>query len=297
MARSKKSKAKSNVVKVDFEGVEGKRSRLPDDDYLVEVESVEVKEGAKEDYFEITMVVQSGPHKGSKIWDRASVSPNALWRLRSLLEVMGLEVPDGPMEIDPDDMVGTSFIAVTAQESYKSDDGKKIAVRMVDFYSTDDADEAEADEEEEEKPKKGKKEAAKPAKGKGKKAKDADEDEDEDEDEEGEEEEEETPEERKKRLRKERREKRKAKDEDEDAGEEEEEEKPKKKGKKEEPKAKKGKKAKKVSSDDVMEADEEELQELIDEHELDVDLDDYKTLRKKQAAVIDALEENDLLEE
>lgn len=287
MAKPKKKANKG--VKIDFTGVEGKRSILPDDDYLVEVEAAEIKEGQKADYVELTMVVQAGPHKGQKIWDRASFSPNALWRLRSLLEVMGLDVPDGEMELDPDDLVGCSFVAVTSQEAYKSDDGKKVAVRMVDFYTPD---EEEEEPEEEEKPK-GKKSTA------GKKAsKDEEEESDE-------EEEEETPEERKKRLRKERRDKRKSQDED-------EEEKP--KGKKaskkskdedededEEPPKKRGKKAKKkadlVSSDTVMEADEDELQEMIDEHELEVDLDDFKTLRKKQAAVIDALEEAELLEE
>lgn len=40
---------------------------------------------------------------------------------------------------------------------------------------------------------------------------------------------------------------------------------------------------------------EEELEELIEEHDLDVDLDDHKTLAKKKVAVIDALKENDLL--
>ncbi len=307
-----KSKKKATTVKVDFKGVEGKRSTLPDDDYLVEVTEVELKEGSKAEYFEITMEVQSGPHKGSKIWDRASTSPNALWRLRSLLEVMGIEVPDGPLELDPDDLVGTSFIAVTAQEGYKNDDGeKKVAVRLVDFYKADEESAEDEEDEEEEKPKSKKDKKA----GKGKKSKDEDEDDAEDEDAEADEDEE-TPEERKKRLRKERREKRNgggkaSKDADED---EEDEPAPKKgKGKKskdedededDEPKAKKGKKAdkkskkkSKVSSDDVMDADEDGLQELIDEHELDVDLDDFKTLRKKAAAVIDALEEADLLEE
>jgi len=43
--------------------------------------------------------------------------------------------------------------------------------------------------------------------------------------------------------------------------------------------------------------DEEELEALNEEHELEVDLDDFKTLRKKVRAVLDALEEKDLLEE
>jgi len=294
------ARPKNKKIKIDFKGVEGKRSTLPDDDYLVEVEAVELKEGAKAEYLEITMVVQSGSHKGSKIWDRASLAPNALWRLRSLLEVMGIEVPDGALDIDPDDLIGTSFIAVTSQEGYTNSDGeKKVAVRMVDFYT---AGEESVEEEEEEKP----------AKGKGKKKpepepEDEDEDTEEDDDEAPEDDDEESPEEKKKRLRKERRQARKggssAADEDDDEpvkpkgkkkpepeeDEDDEDEKP-------SPKKKTNKKSK-IPSDEVMDADEDGLQELIDLHELDVDLSDFKTLRKKAAAVIDALEEMDLLEE
>jgi hypothetical protein len=57
------------------------------------------------------------------------------------------------------------------------------------------------------------------------------------------------------------------------------------------------KKGKKVSGDEVQEMDEDELADLVKEHKLDVDLDDYKSLRKKVAAVIGELEEKELLEE
>jgi len=87
----------------------------------------------------------------------------------------------------------------------------------------------------------------------------------------------------------------KAKDEDEDEDEDEEEEAPKKKSKSK--KKSKKKKAKTYSEDDIEDMDEDELEEVIDEHDLDVDLDDFKKLGKKQAAVIDALEDEDLIED
>ena len=58
-----------------------------------------------------------------------------------------------------------------------------------------------------------------------------------------------------------------------------------------------GKKAKKLSRSDVEDMDEDELEELVDKHDLEVDLDKIKKLPKKVAAVIDALEEADLLED
>lgn len=63
------------------------------------------------------------------------------------------------------------------------------------------------------------------------------------------------------------------------------------------PKGKKGKKLDKLSSDDVQGMDEDELEDVIKTYGLDTDLDDFKTLRKKAAAVIDALEDADMIED
>jgi hypothetical protein len=43
--------------------------------------------------------------------------------------------------------------------------------------------------------------------------------------------------------------------------------------------------------------DEEELGEVIEKYELEVNLDDFKTIRRKASAVIAELEEKELLEE
>lgn len=53
----------------------------------------------------------------------------------------------------------------------------------------------------------------------------------------------------------------------------------------------KNKKAKAISQDEVNDMGEDELADLIGEHDLEVDLDQFSTLRRKKAAVIDALEE------
>ena len=58
-----------------------------------------------------------------------------------------------------------------------------------------------------------------------------------------------------------------------------------------------GDKGGKVTADDISSMNQEELEELVEEHELDVDLDDHKTLRKKRTAVVDAAEETGILVE
>ena len=53
----------------------------------------------------------------------------------------------------------------------------------------------------------------------------------------------------------------------------------------------------KYTAEEVGDMDKKELQELVDDHDLDINLDTLRTLRKRVAAVIDALEEKDLLED
>ena len=52
-----------------------------------------------------------------------------------------------------------------------------------------------------------------------------------------------------------------------------------------------------ITADAIGDMDEDELVELVAERELDVDLDDFPTLKKKKAAVRDAAEEAGILED
>jgi len=50
-----------------------------------------------------------------------------------------------------------------------------------------------------------------------------------------------------------------------------------------------------VTADAINEMSQDELEALIEEHDLEVDLDEHKTLRKKRSAVVDAAEEAGIL--
>lgn len=301
MARRKKSSS----VKVNFKGVES-RQTPPEGDYLLEVLEAENDTSSKgNDQIVFTLEIAEGKYKGTKLWFYCPLAENSLWKLHAFLTAMGVEVEEDEMDIDLSELVGLQVVGVLTHETYQ---GKKRA-KMTDFDSAenykggDDEDEDEDDEDEKSSKKKSKSKKA-PAKGKkGKSKSDDDEDEDEDDDED------EKPSKKSKSKKG-----KKSKDED-DEDEDDEDEKPSKKSKSkkskkdeddedededDEPKSKKGKKSKKKSKldrDDVEDMDEDELQELIDEHDLEVDLDDYKKLPKKVAAVIEALEEEDLLDD
>lgn len=292
MARAKKSK-KTSSVKVNFKNVESRRTP-PEGDYILQVLEAEAGTSSSSggDQIVFTLEIAKGEFKGQKVWFYCPLAENSLWKLHAFLTALGVDVPEDETEIDLEELVGLEVVGVLTHETYQ---GKKRA-KMTDFDSVEnykgaDSDDSD-DDDEDEKPKKGKKskkssdddddEDEAPKKGRGRKAKKPADDEDEDEDDD----EDEKPS-KKSKSKKPAKGKSKSDDDDED----DEDEAPKKS------KGKKAKKPAKVDRDDVEEMDEDELQELIDAHDLDVDLDDFKKIAKKREAVIDALEEEDLLED
>jgi hypothetical protein len=231
-------KAKDRTVSLDFTDVEtgGGGFKIPEGDYRMKVESVEDTESdAGNSMFKWTFVGMEKKAKGKKFYLYTVYDPpDSLWKLRSLLEALGQEVPDGPLDLDLDEMTDLEIIGHVEDEEYQN----KMTSKLKDFSSVDGAEEEEEEEEEEEKPAKGKK--------------------------------------------------KKKKEEEE---EEEEEENPRgKKGKK-----KKGKKLDAMSAEEVKALEEDEMVELVERYELDLDLDEHKTPRRKASAIIAALEEKELL--
>lgn len=134
-------------INVDFTGVEAGGIVVPEGDYLVEVEDVEQKtsETSGNDYLALTLKVADGDHKGKKLFHNCSLQPQALFNLRGVLEALGFEVPNGPMEFDPADMIGQQCGVTVAHETYE---GKKKA-RPIDFFSADETEDSEEETAEE----------------------------------------------------------------------------------------------------------------------------------------------------
>lgn len=149
---------KSAGISVDFSETETNLT-IEEGPYLLEVEDVEVKtsENSGADYLAFTFKVVDGKFKGKKVWHNCSLQPQALFNLRGLLEALGYEVPQGPMELDPADLIGEQCGAEVVHEVYQ---GKKKA-RVAEFFSP-----GELGEEEEEEEKEEEEEAPAPEKGK-----------------------------------------------------------------------------------------------------------------------------------
>lgn len=305
MARSSKktTKKKSGKIGLDFTGVET-RVLLPENDYLLSVASLD----EEDESVSVGLKIEKGKFEGKVVKEYFSTKPQALWRFGNFIAACGLEVPNGEVELDASDFADVKVMGVCTHEEYEG----KTKMRW-DFYGADEADEEDDDEEEDEDDKKSSK-SSKKSGDKGKSKKDKPEKVSR-EDVEGMDRDELTEliEEHglevdagDKKLKKDEKllaavlaalEENDLLDDGEEAEEDEPEEKSSKKGGKDK-KADKKSKSKKVAASDVEDMDENELQALIDEHDLeDVDLDDHKTLRKKVRAVLDALEAADLLDE
>ena len=152
MAKGKRSK--KSGVSIDFEGVEAGGKAIPDGSYLAEVVEVEERESQSgNDNLNWKWKITGGPAKGAVLFDNTSLQPQALWRLKGLLEVLGEEVPDGAMDLDLSSLVGREALLEVTNETYE---GKKRP-RITGFADPEGAEETgeeEEEEEEEEKPSK-----------------------------------------------------------------------------------------------------------------------------------------------
>lgn len=247
MARSTRASArKSNTISLDLSKVEGRVS-FTEGDHLLEVMEVTQEEGSKAPYLNWKFKAAEGECEGAIVYNNTSLSEQSLWNLRTLLEALGVEIPDSEFDIDLDELVGLEVMGSIELETYE---GKKRP-RLADFWAAE-----AAPEEKEEKPARSRR---------GAKAEEAE------------------PEEKPARRR------RGAKE------EAEPEEKP--------SRSSRGSRNAKpepedvpLTQDDISDMSEDELEDVIKEHKLDVDLDDFSTLRKMRAAVIDAAEEAGVLE-
>jgi hypothetical protein len=252
MPRGRSTRAKSTVVQLDFTDVAG---RLPElDEVLLEVDEASLEDGERAQYIKWKFKVPDGEdHAGGVVYLNTSLSEQSLWALRSLLEALQVEIPAEAFDLDLKDMIGQQMMASIIHEEYEG----RPQPRISDHWAV---------EEEAAKPE--------PAKATTRRGRAAPE-----------------PEEKTAPARSSRR---AAKPEPEAEVEDEPEAKaaPARRGAK--PAARVAAKTN-GSTDTITQADindmsQEELDDVIAEFKLDVDLSEFKTLRRMRTAVVDAAE-------
>jgi len=130
----KKKKAKG--VKVDFGGVKGS-NRPAEGDYLIKPVVITEEEGTKGPYFSWEYEITAGEHEGATLYNNTSLSPKALFNLKTILEAHGVEVPDGPMDLDLEALIDDCEPAgcMVIHETWE---GKKRA-KIADIFPADEA--------------------------------------------------------------------------------------------------------------------------------------------------------------
>lgn len=147
MAKKEKKSKKSNGIKIDFTGVEARAAAHPEGRFAFAVEDVEVKtsENSGNDYLQWVLKSSKG-----KVYYITSLASHALWNLKSVLEAAGQEVPDGELEIDIDELKELEFGGEVVHEKYEGKTKGVIAeVFPVDEVEGDEeSDDEESDDEE-----------------------------------------------------------------------------------------------------------------------------------------------------
>ena len=185
----------SRRMKVDMTGVES-YSRCPEGQFpakLIKLEECTIQ-GSGDDGLKAKFEVTGGSGKGSNVFETFSLGEKALWKLKMMLEAMGMKAT-GKMTLDLDKLEGKSVGIEVVHDEFNGRKQAKISqyLKLSELEDTeaDEDDEDEDDDDEDEEPVK--KHAKKAPAKKSKKQPDPDEDEDDDEEDDDEDEEEEKP--------------------------------------------------------------------------------------------------------
>jgi len=112
---------------VDFSGVESGGRAVPDGEYLLEVVSIEEKVSSEGNaYLAWKWKVADGAYKGASIYDNTSLKSTALWRLKTLLECLGVDVSDGKMSLNFKEYLGKTCLVMVANETYQGKQKPRI---------------------------------------------------------------------------------------------------------------------------------------------------------------------------
>ncbi len=187
----------SRKLKVDMTGVES-FTRCPEGQFPAKIVKIEecTIQGSGDDGLKVQFEVTGGSGKGCKVFETLSLGEKALWKLKMLLEALGMKAT-GKLTIDLDKLLNKACAIEVIHDEYNGQKRAKISqyLKLSELDEEDEVDEDDDDlddEEDEEEVKPAKKNVTKKKSKKQPEPEEDDEDdEDEDEDEDDDEEEEE----------------------------------------------------------------------------------------------------------
>lgn len=143
MATKSRKGRGSSSVNVDLSGVEASRKAIPEGTYEVvvnEAKTANSREGNPMIAFEFE--VTEGAHKGAKLYENCSLQPQALFKLKSVLLALGMDIPNKAFDLNLRDLVGLTCEVEVGHEVYE---GKKRA-RILQYNDPEDTSDGEDEE-------------------------------------------------------------------------------------------------------------------------------------------------------
>lgn len=133
---------------VDFSGVEsgGGRTRIPEGDYKVTVDTVKQSESKAGNAMLVwDFKISEGKFAGKKLRDRTTLTPESLWKLKQVLEAMGISVPSKQVALKLSNYIGKDLGVTVVDDEYEG----RISSKVEDYVSVDVIDGSDIEEEEE----------------------------------------------------------------------------------------------------------------------------------------------------
>lgn len=145
--RNKRRGREGSSVNLDLSGVEVSRKAIPEGTYAVVVNKAELTKSREgNNMIKMEFEVTEGPHKGAKLFENCSLQPQALFKLKSVMLALGMNIPNGSFDLDTNDLVGLNCEVEVGHETYE---GKKRA-RILEYINAEEADEEEEDSDDSE---------------------------------------------------------------------------------------------------------------------------------------------------
>jgi hypothetical protein len=144
MATKSRKGRSSSSVNVDLSGVEASRKAIPEGTYEVVVNEATQKDSRDGNpMIAFEFEVAEGAHKGTKLYENCSLQPQALFKLKSVLLALGMNIPNKAFDLNLRDLVGLTCEVEVGHEVYE---GKKRA-RILQYNDPGESQEEDSDDE------------------------------------------------------------------------------------------------------------------------------------------------------
>jgi Protein of unknown function (DUF669) len=146
MAIKKKPRRSKGGTTVNFSGVESGGRKCPDGEYQAQITSAEIEESSSGNpMIVVKWKITEGKFKGVVLYDNISLVPQALWKMKTLLEALGIDAQEEDVEASDyaSEMVDQTATVLVTNETYEGEQRPKVTGYGTEGESDEDDDDKE----------------------------------------------------------------------------------------------------------------------------------------------------------